>query len=92
MTSASAPHFPFNEKHHFLHQNNDINTDGGAEARSFFGIILLYDDDPVEDCEHTTPVIREMDDNYHSESDNINTQRLYPMSTFVMSRRSTRAT
>ena len=77
MTSASAPHFPFNEKHHFLHQNNDINTDGGAEARSFFGIIRLYDDDLVEDRDNTVSIMREMVEHYHSKSDNIDTQRLH---------------
>ena len=38
-----------NEKHNALFQIHDINIDDGAEARSYFGFIRLYDDDVVED-------------------------------------------
>ena len=46
-------------------------------ARSYFGFIRLYDDAVVDDRDTTIPIIREMDDDYHSESDNIDTPRLY---------------
>ena len=42
-----------------------------------FVFIVLYDDVVVEDGDDNTPVIREMDDNYLGESDNIGTQRAY---------------
>ena len=68
--------FHRNEKLQLLFPINEINIDDGAEARSYFGILRLYDDVVVEDCEHTTPIIHEMDDNCHSKSDNLDTQRL----------------
>ena len=46
-------------------------------ARSYFGFIRLYLDDAVEDHDTTTPNIREMGDNNHSESDNIDMRRLH---------------
>ena len=69
--------FSLNEKNSLLFQTNDINIDDGAEAPSFFGFIGLYDDDVFEDRDHTTRIMREMDDNYHIKSDNIDTHRLY---------------
>ena len=67
--------FPLNEKHHLLIQINDINNDDGVEARSNCGFILLYDDDDVEDSDTTTPIMRDMDNNYIGKSDNIDMQR-----------------
>ena len=69
-------HFPFNEKNHILFQIHDIDIDDGAEARSYFCFIRLYDD-VVEDREYTIPIMRDMDDNYLSKSDNFDTQRMY---------------
>ena len=66
--------FPLNEKHHLLIQINDINNDDGVEARSNCGFILLYDDDDVEDSDTTTPIMRDMDNNYIGKSDNIDTR------------------
>ena len=39
--------------------------------------ILLYDDAVVEGRDNTTPIMREMDDDYLIKSDNIDTPRLY---------------
>ena len=47
------------------------------EARSYIGIIRPYDDEIIEDRDFTAPIIRQMDDNYHSTSDNIDNQRLH---------------
>ena len=62
------------EKHRLLFQIHDTNVDECAEARSSFDFIRLYDDAVVEDRDNTTPIMREMDDNYHSTSDNLDTQ------------------
>ena len=42
-----------------------------------FVFIVLYDDVVVEDGDHTTPIIREMDDADHSKSDNIDAEWLF---------------
>ena len=65
-----------NEKHHILYHIHNINNDDGAEERSHICFIKLYDDDFVVDRDDTIPIIHEMDDNYHSESDNFDMPRL----------------
>ena len=50
-------HFPLNEKH-LPFQIHDINIDGCAEERSYFGFILLCDDFVVEDRGSTIPHAR----------------------------------
>ena len=37
----------------------------------------MSDDDVFEERDYTTPTMHETDDNYHSESDNIDMERLY---------------
>ena len=62
-------HSPQRETHPL--QINDINTDDGVEVRSHFCFIWLNDDAVVQDRDNAIPIIREMDDDYHSKSDNI---------------------
>ena len=68
--------FPLNENH-LLFQNHSTNIFDGAEARSYFGFIRLSDDDVFEERDNTTLTMHETDENYLSESDNIDTERLY---------------
>ena len=62
-------HSPQRETHPL--QINDINADDGVEVRSHFCFIWLNDDAVVQDRDNAIPIIREMDDDYHSKSDNI---------------------
>ena len=53
------------------------NIDDGAEERSYFGFILLYDVFVVEDRDNTVPIMLKIDDNNLSKSDDFGRERLY---------------
>ena len=65
--------FPLNEKH-LPFQNHITNIFDGADADSYLGFIRLYDYAVFEDCDTTAIIIRKMDDHYHRESHNFDTQ------------------
>ena len=67
--------FLLNEKHPLHFRIHKATIYDGAEARSYFGSILLYDDAVVESHDFTAPTMREIHDNL-TESDNIDTQWL----------------
>ena len=74
--APNATSIPLSENRHLPFQMHNINNDDGVEACSYFGFILLYDDAVFEDRDNTIPITREMVDDCHSKSDNIDTPRL----------------
>ncbi|ELP86642.1 hypothetical protein EIN_092070 [Entamoeba invadens IP1] len=60
--------FPLNEKHHLLFQIRDINTEDGTEGKSYYGIMMLYENNEIiRTKEHTIPILKEMVDGYLEE-------------------------
>ena len=82
--------FHRNEKLHLLFPIHDINIDDGAEARSYFGFIRLYDDAFLRTMTKSPSYLNWSTTT--SSNRTTSTRSCQPRSTCVLSRRSTRAT
>ena len=100
VSTERVPHFfdvfrmqlPFhrNEKLQLLFPIHDINIDDGAEARSYFGFIRLYDDAFLRTMTKSPSYLNWSTTT--SSNRTTSTRSCQPRSTCVLSRRSTRAT